>query len=65
MSSPIISTFRDITNKGRQFVIEGDEVCFVTNIGGAVTGDDRCARFAIKSGYHHPVLYYLDAIKWF
>ena len=57
--------FRDATNKWGQLVVDGDEVRFYTNIGRAVTGDDGCAAVAIKRGYHHPRLYFLDTAKWF
>ena len=35
--------FRDATNKGGLFVIEGVEVLFITSIGRAEAEDDRCA----------------------
>ena len=45
--------------------MEGDEVSFFTNIGKAVAGDNCCAGIAIKSSYHPPRLYFLNAIKLF
>ena len=65
MSPPVIRTlcFGGATNKRRCLVIEGDEVCFVSNIGRSEIGDECCAGVAIKRGYHHPGLYFLDAIK--
>ena len=43
--------------------MEGDEVRFVTNIVRAVTGDYNYAGVAIKHGYYHRQLYFLNAIK--
>ena len=54
--------FLDATNNGEWLIIESDEVSFLTNIGKAVVGDDLCAGVAIKSCYHHPRLYFLDAV---
>ena len=48
------NVFWDAINKGGLFVIEGDEVSFVTNIGRAVAGDYCCSRATIKRGYHRP-----------
>ena len=57
--------FWDATNKGGQLVIKDDEVSLITNISMAVAVDYYCAGVSIKRSYHHPRLYFLDAIQWF
>ena len=42
--------------------IEDDEVRFFTNISSAIARHFCCAGVAIKCCYHHPRLYFLDAM---
>ena len=42
--------------------IGGGEVYFFTNIVVAVAGDDCCAGVAVKCRFHHPRLYFRDAV---
>ena len=63
MSPPMMRTlFQDAMNKRGYHMKEGDEIHFFTNIGRAVAGDDCFTGVAIKCRYHHPHLYFLNAI---
>ena len=45
--------FGKATGKGRQLVIEGDEVRFISSIGRTVARDGCCVGLAVKCGYHN------------
>ena len=70
MSIPISSddqnvVFSNVSNERRQFIIEGNDVRFITGIRGAAEWDDCCIGISIKWNTHHSQLDFLNAIKWF
>ena len=48
MSPPMNVVFGNVSDRERQLVVEGNDVCFITGISGTVAKDDCCAGAAIK-----------------
>ena len=53
--------FGNALDHGRQLVVEGNNVRFITGIDGTIAGDDYCAGIAVKWSTHHSRLYFLNA----
>ena len=54
--------FREATNKRGLLIIEGIQVCFITTVGRALAGNNRCAGITIERSYHYSGLYFFDAV---
>ena len=44
--------FGNITDKEKKLVLEGDDVRFISGVGGSVVGIDCCAGVAVKCCYY-------------
>ena len=53
----------NVSNKGRQLIIEGGDVCFITGIRRTVPRDNCCAGFTIRYGTYHSQLDFLFEFK--
>ena len=54
--------FRDAANKGREHIIEGVSVCFISSAGSVVAGNNLSAGDDIERSSHYFGLYFLDAV---
>ena len=52
--------FENVLDKRRYFIIEGNDIHFITNMSGTVVWDDCCAEVAIKQSTYHSQLDYFD-----
>ena len=54
--------FGNVSDKGRELIIESGDIRFLTVIGWNVAGDDYCAGVTIKNSTHQSPLDFLSTI---